>query len=222
MGRRPVRRARLAAVALAMIGAGCSSSTSHSAVRTTLVPPTEPPLQAGPVGSLGGPLPTGPAPPPTTGSLGAPPSSGGSQAPGVSSTHDPATPDCPAGDLTASAATDHPKYPAGVPVGIAITVTNSGPALCQFHPALVGGGVLVQTSVGNNVWGPRPSSNAPAEYYRLSPDQGVVVLALSWDQRMCAPPCTGAEGARPTHGSYRVLPRVSNVATVKPAPFTLT
>lgn len=139
----------------------------------------------------------------------------------MSATRDPATPDCPAVDLTASAATDHATYADATPVLVTVSVRNANAAICQFHPAFVTGGVAVQTSVGNPVWVPRPAS-APPPYYRLAPQQSVVVVSVTWDQHMCPPPCTGPEGQRPTRGSYRALPQVSGVATVKPAPFTLT
>lgn len=217
------RRARLAWIALAVIGAGCSSAASKSASKTVApaIVPTTAPLAPEAAGSLGGPLPTGPAPPPTTGALGHAPSTAAARGPGVSATHDPATPDCPSVDLTATAATDRAAYPDGTPVAITVSVLNSNASVCQFHPSLIGGGVAVQTSVGNPVWSPRPPATPPP-YYRMAPQQTVVVVSVSWDQRMCPPPCTGSGGARPTRGSYRALPQVSGVATVKPAPFTLT
>lgn len=210
---------RLAGIALAVIGAGCSSAASKAVAPTTV--PTTAPLAPEAAGSLGGPLPTGPAPPPTTGSLGHPSSNAATRGPGVSATHDPATPDCPSVDVSATAATDRATYADGTPVAVTVSVLNSSSTMCQFHPTLIGGGVVIQTSVGNPVWAPRPPAT-PAPYYRMAPQQSVVVVSVAWDQRTCPSPCTGTGGARPTRGSYRALPQVSGVATVKPAPFTLT
>ena len=209
---------------LSLIGAGCSSATSRRPAPTT-VPPTEVPITAAPIGSLGSPLPTGPAAPPTTSSLDRPVTTTTTPAPGpaVSATHDPATPDCPALNLSAAASTDHPSYPSGATVVISVSVLNNGPALCQFRAAPVNGGVVVQQSAGRPVWQPRQGeSTAPPSYYRLTPRQPAVVLTLSWDQGSCPPPCTGPEGSRLNPGSYRAVPQISGVASVHPAPFTLT
>lgn len=225
-------------VSLAFVGAavaglvsGCSSPGSHRISPVTTAPTTtDAPIPEQALKSLGPRLPSGPPAPPTTSSLNRPPPTA-SKGPvaAVSQTHDPATPDCPAGDLTAAATTNQPSYADGPPVTITVAVSNGGAGVCQYQPAISGGGAIVQTATSGGatartVWeSRRTGATAPAApYYRLVPGQKVTVVSVAWDQRSCPPPCTGPEGDRPPRGSYRAVPQLSGMGTVRYATFALT
>lgn len=229
----------LAGTIVAVFGSACSPSTQRGSAPVTIGPTTTgAPIPDAALKSLGPRLPVGPPAPPTTNSLNRPPatSSKGPAAP-VSQTHDPATPDCPAGDLTAASATDQPSYADGATVTIAVTVTNGGASTCQYQPAVSGGGAIVQTasasgggsaggtgSAPRTIWEPRRSgaSVPAAPFYRLTSGQKINVVSVTWDQRSCPPPCTGSAGDRPPRGSYRAVPQLSGMGTVRSATFALT
>ncbi|GAC1538494.1 MAG: hypothetical protein NVS3B12_23690 [Acidimicrobiales bacterium] len=228
--RRRVARV-LAGAVVAGLAAGCSSPGSHRISPVIVAPTTtDAPIPEQALKSLGPRLTSGPPAPPTTSSLNRPaPTASKGPTAAVSQTHDPATPDCPAGDLTASAATDQPSYADGATVTITVAVSNAGAGVCQYQPAISDGGAIVQTATSGGVaartvWeARRTGATAPAApYYRLEPGQKVTVVSVTWDQRSCPPPCTGPEGDRPPRGSYRAVPQLSGMGTVRFATFALT
>ena len=231
-GTRATVSVALAGAVVAGLLGGCSSSSSSRSTAVPIEATTEVTIAQAALKSLGPRLPTGPPAPPTTNPLNRPPSTA-SKAPAaaVSQTHDPATPDCPAGDLTAASATDQPSYADGAIVTITVAVTNGGAATCQYQPAISGGGAIVQTantaSTGGaprTIWEPRRTGSAApsAPFYRLTPGQKVSVISVTWDQRSCPPPCTGPEGDRPPRGAYRAVPQLSGMGAVRSATFALT